>query len=264
VKEMLKRYRRYTDPSDLAERDARFATRERADHVVRFLKSGGRKLSVQAHGAVIHITRYEFAARLTKERHVVDCACGAGYGSKIMFHHGASSILGIDIDRATIDYAKNYYADPPHVRFICADAITIADLAPAETDCVVSLETIEHLEQPDLFLEQIRDVLAPNDGMLIISSPPPHIAPENNPYHVQEWQFEEFSNHLRHYFTDLTFFVQITGLRFPFRKLSRITGISSYWMRDSGGIRPLDEVATWQRVIGRINTYIAVAKAPRH
>ncbi len=265
MKEMLKRCQTYTDSADLAARDVCFPTGERCDAVVRFLRTADRWIEPADHlGATWQIARYEFATRLTNKRHVVDCACGAGYGSRIMFYQGASSVLGIEIDAATIDYATKYYGNPPHVQFICADAISIADLAPAETDCVVSLETIEHLHQPDLFLSQVRDILAPNDGMLIISSPPPHKAPENNPYHVREWELEEFSSHLRQYFTDITFFVQITGLRFPFRKLSRILGISSYWMGDTGGIRPLDEVRTWQKIIGRLNTYIAVAKGTRH
>jgi SAM-dependent methyltransferase len=148
----------------------------------RFLPACGGEIAYE------HWHRYAFARRFVGGKRVLDAACGEGYGTALL-GTAAASVLGIDIDLATIAQAQKY-AQPPRVRFL-ATACTGLPLPSAVFDVVVCFETIEHLdvdEQPDMLSEFAR-VLTP-DGMLIISSPNKRLYSDArgyvNPYHVRE------------------------------------------------------------------------------
>ena len=94
---MLADYEQGLQEDEIAIRDAYFSTREHHDALVRTLRSKG------SYSSIDHLARYMFAASFMKGQRVVDCACGAGYGSWIMAKHGTTSVVGVDIDRVTID-----------------------------------------------------------------------------------------------------------------------------------------------------------------
>jgi len=56
-----------------------------------------------------HVERYKFASRFVKDKVVLDIACGAGYGSKMLLNRGAKKIFGGDISKETINYCKTKY-----------------------------------------------------------------------------------------------------------------------------------------------------------
>jgi SAM-dependent methyltransferase len=136
-----------------------------------------------------HWHRYAFARRFAAGKRVLDAACGEGYGTALL-GAVAASVVGIDIDIATIDHARATYGEGNRVRFIAASCSGLP-LPSASFDVVVSFETIEHLqaaEQPDMLSEFAR-VLAP-DGVLVISSPNRSLYSDArdyvNPFHRQE------------------------------------------------------------------------------
>ena len=137
-----------------------------------------------------HWHRYAFARRFVVGKRVLDAACGEGYGTALL-GAVASSVIGIDIDMATIDAARAAYGgDGKRVRFI-ASSCTGLPLPSASIDVVVSFETIEHLtaaDQLEMLIEFAR-VLAP-DGLLVMSSPNRRLYRDArnyvNPYHLQE------------------------------------------------------------------------------
>jgi SAM-dependent methyltransferase len=53
--------------------------------------------------------RYAWAQRLVGGLDVLDCACGEGYGSRILAD-SARSVTGVDIDSASIEHARRRYA----------------------------------------------------------------------------------------------------------------------------------------------------------
>ena len=55
-----------------------------------------------------HLHRYLFAVQFAKGRHVLDIACGEGYGS-FMLSQIARSVVGVDIDSKTIAEASSKY-----------------------------------------------------------------------------------------------------------------------------------------------------------
>ena len=147
-----------------------------------------------------HFQRYEFAKNFSKNKIVLDIACGAGYGSKIINSGGATKVLGLDISKETIDYAKNNFTDK-NIEFYCQ----AADDLPFDNeyfDLIVSFETIEHLKDDvrDDYLKEIFRVMKPG-AELIISTPNKLVTSPNsvkplNKYHFKEYQLKEFKNTL--------------------------------------------------------------------
>ena len=51
-----------------------------------------------------HRQRYEFAAEYCVNAHVLDAACGVGYGSDLLHRKGAFNVLGVDLSSEAIQY----------------------------------------------------------------------------------------------------------------------------------------------------------------
>lgn len=114
-----------------------------------------------------HRERYRFAAHYVKSRHVLDVACGVGYGAKMLLEAGASSVHGVDILPELIEHARASYGGE-RLSFSSGDLCTLTDLGPF--DVVTCFETIEHVADHHRALANIHRVLKPG-GVLLISSP---------------------------------------------------------------------------------------------
>ncbi len=152
-----------------------------------------------------HLHRYLAVRRLVRGKRVLDIACGEGYGSDLLAAT-AASVVGVDIDAASIAHAQETYARNASggatVRFLCGDAAAIP-LGDACVDVVVSFETIEHLVDHQRMLSEIRRVLAPG-GVLVLSSPDRReytdIPRTRNPYHLRELYQSELGALLAEHF----------------------------------------------------------------
>src|SRR5450830_630944 len=145
--------------------------------------------------ATIHVARYLLASTHCKGRRVLDIACGEGYGSRMLKEWGASEVLGVDVSQEAIDHARHNFSREG-VEFHCAPAEELPQLLAGKGfDLIVSLETIEHLQEPERFLADLRQALNPG-GCIIISCPNDWwyfpSEQEKNPYHVRKYHFEEF------------------------------------------------------------------------
>ena len=133
-----------------------------------------------------HLVRYRFAQAYCRDKTVADIACGTGYGSEIL-REVARSVDGYDKE----DLCQNFILD-------------------LETDCweraydvIVSFETIEHLADCDIFLENLWKTA----GTVVISSPVGEFM-GYNPHHKQVWTLDEFEQRLERWFTCEYFFQQ--------------------------------------------------------
>lgn len=139
-----------------------------------------------------HLHRYAGCGPLLAGRHVLDIACGEGYGAA-MLAASAASVTGVDISEDAIAHAARAYAGVPNLRFMAGSAAAIP-LADASMDAVVSFETIEHLAEQEAMLAEIRRVLRP-DGFLVLSSPNKDVYAKyngaHNEYHVRELRLDE-------------------------------------------------------------------------
>src|SRR5579884_783683 len=156
-----------------------------------------------------HRSRYRFAQPLVSGRHVLDVACGSGYGSELLFQGGAASVVGVDNVANIIAVAAGRARHG--LTFVCADA-TALPVADRTFDVVVSFETLEHVSHASAFVAEIRRVMADN-GVLVISTPNAlHTVPVNgiprNPFHVHEYSAAELHATLTRYFSSVTLFGQ--------------------------------------------------------
>lgn len=142
-----------------------------------------------------HRSRYRFAAGHVAGARVLDVACGEGWGARMLAEAGARSVIGVDSSAEAIEAARRDQA-APGVRFELGDALALA-LPDSSVDVAVSFETIEHLEQREHFVEELRRVLA-GDGLLLLSTPnATHTRPvagvPRNPFHVHEYTATELA-----------------------------------------------------------------------
>jgi SAM-dependent methyltransferase len=148
----------------------------------------------------------------------LDAGCGAGYGSAELAEV-AESVTGIDIAPAALDYARAHYA-LPNLAFEQASC-TKLPYGDGAFDLVVAFEVIEHLENWRDFLQEVRRVLAPA-GQLIVSTPNRLYYTESrgrdgaNPFHVHEFDFDEFNRELKQFFPYVTMFLEnhVEGVTF--------------------------------------------------
>ena len=150
-----------------------------------------------------HLHRYAIALSLVENKVVIDIASGEGYGSNLLANK-AASVTGIDISKEAIAHAQQKYKKD-NLAYLHGSATQIP-LEDHSIDVVVSFETIEHLDQHEEMMTEIKRVLK-KDGVLIISSPDKKyysdIPGYQNPYHVKELYSDEFNSLVSKYFNNV-------------------------------------------------------------
>ena len=147
-----------------------------------------------------HFHRYAFARELVGGLKVLDAACGEGYGSAILATK-ASSVTGVDISVNAVEHARTRYTSE-QLNFHVSDCLDLP-FDDDEFDCIVSFETLEHLEDHDGLMTQFRRVLKPG-GFLLLSSPDKAVYTDlqknRNEFHLKELYRDELESLLRAYF----------------------------------------------------------------
>ncbi len=124
------------------------------------------------HGTLLeaeHLARYWWASRFVSDKRVLDAGCGTAYGTEILAGAGGVSLEVAD-----------------------ARDLPFADEA---FDVVVCFEVIEHVEDPESILDELRRVLRP-EGLAAVSSPNRDVYPPGNPHHKHEFLPEELAHAL--------------------------------------------------------------------
>lgn len=147
-----------------------------------------------------HLHRYAIATDFVCGKNALDIACGEGYGTALLGQY-ANNIVGIDISESTINKAQAKYIQKG-VEFITGDICKIP--FPQETfDVITCFETIEHIDNQEEALKEIKRVMK-NDGLLLISTPNKRMYSDKsgyrNPFHKKELYLEEFKVLLKNKF----------------------------------------------------------------
>ncbi|MBN9285827.1 MULTISPECIES: class I SAM-dependent methyltransferase [unclassified Flavobacterium] len=167
-------------------------------------KWSGERLETFIYGrdAVDHLHRYGIALSFIKDKTVLDIACGEGYGTNLM-GNSASFVYGVDIDPDTIEAAKRKYTKG-NIQYKTGNTSAIP-LEDNSVDVVISFETIEHHDQHDEMLKEIKRVLKPG-GIVMISTPDKLYYTDErnfkNEFHIKELYKKEFKDLLSKYFTN--------------------------------------------------------------
>lgn len=168
-------------------------------------------------GAGEHLSRYRFACQYVRGKRVLDVGCGVGYGSYMMAEAGADFVLGVDIDRNCIQTAHSHFKRD-NAEF-CVDNAQILDGARnyMPFDVIVSFENIEHLENPESFMQKSVQLLNKN-GQLIVSTPDPRYSRKDengqllNKFHISEMSLEQFIQLISKYYENYQIYYQILSL----------------------------------------------------
>ncbi|ONI43649.1 hypothetical protein AN641_09455 [Candidatus Epulonipiscioides gigas] len=127
-----------------------------------------------------HIERYALVRKFAYGR-VLDVACGVGYGTYLVAKNpDVKMITGVDLDKNSVEWAINNF-NGKNIQFQCN---TIENLHE-EYDVLISLETIEHLQNPKILGELAKRCKIKE----VIISFPHKKTTHYNPYHL--WDIEE-------------------------------------------------------------------------
>ncbi|HET8549796.1 MAG TPA: methyltransferase domain-containing protein [Bryobacteraceae bacterium] len=157
-----------------------------------------------------HYARYAFAARLSRGQRVLDLGCGTGYGAAELAI-AAASVIAVDVATNVIVDASKAYARA-NLRFVPGSAARLP-FRDASFDLIVAYEVIEHLPDWPELIRETRRVLAPG-GQVLLSTPNKVIYSESrgsagpNPFHVHEFEYEEFREVLEREFPHVVIFLQ--------------------------------------------------------
>ena len=147
----------------------------------------------------LHLRRYEFAAAQAGEGPLLDMACGVGYGTRLLAERRSDlrDLTGVDISPAAIQYARDHYADGAdgasgHIRYVVEDAMTFGGEGQQRRTfgTIVSLETVEHLPEPDAFFAHLAGMLRP--GGVLVASVPVTPSVDLNPHHLHDFTERTF------------------------------------------------------------------------
>jgi SAM-dependent methyltransferase len=147
------------------------------------------------HGRLIeaeHLARYWWVAGLVSGKRVLDAGCGTAYGSNILAEAGATEVVGLDLDGAVLQTARESAHELVSLEVGDVRKLPFPD---ASFDVTVCFEVIEHIDEPETVLTELRRVLRA-DGFLAVSSPNRDVYPPGNPHHKREFRPDELAQAL--------------------------------------------------------------------
>jgi SAM-dependent methyltransferase len=157
----------------------------------------------------LHVERYAWAARAARPGRLLDCACGVGYGTEILLRNAdVTAALGVDVSPDAIAHANAHFASP-RARFVVGDALALTDAEGFDT--IVSLETIEHVAEPEALVAHFASLLRP--GGRLVASVPTTPSVDLNPHHLHDFTQASFrALGARHGLVERDAFVQVQRL----------------------------------------------------
>ena len=157
--------------------------------------------------------RYKFSISLLKDKFVLDIGCGARMGPWIISDN-AAKVFALDISKEAIFYCSKKW-EKNNIVYLVADAEKLP-FKNGIFDAVLSFELIEHLNDYKNYLAEVYRILK-KGGMLIISTPNRSVSSPSgiisNPYHIREFDLEEFKNILLDQFVGVSLYGQKPSTR---------------------------------------------------
>ena len=179
----------------------------------RFELQGGPPYSLDA---ILHVSRYVWAAELfvQPEHHVLDFGCGTGFGVALLSPRCAE-VVGIDLDPNVVGLGERFQLT--NAQFVCANACEPnlgTALGVGGVDLVLSMETIEHLEDYFTYVENVVSMMK-QTGTFVVGTPNRTMTYNRyedrrhmDPSHVQEFTARSLERTLGAYFDQVEMYYQ--------------------------------------------------------
>ncbi len=162
---------------------------------------------VNMHGSLEHLHRYALAIQISNDKVVLDIASGEGYGSNLI-KEVAAKVYGVDISEEAVFHAQKKY-NRENLEFKIGSTSKIP-LDDSSVEVVISFETLEHHDEHNEMMNEIKRVLKPG-GILLISSPEKINYSKRDPdntFHIKELELEGFSTLLESNFKNVKIYDQ--------------------------------------------------------
>jgi SAM-dependent methyltransferase len=189
-----------------------------------------------------HVAVYRWIAERCSDQHVVDLACGEGYGSAILAER-ARRVVGVDANPEAHEHADLKYRKQ-NLAFKRALVEQFEEEAPY--DAIVFLQTIEHVQDAGGLLDRLSSLLAP-DGVAYISTPnrltlaPPGAPRSDNPWHVREYDPAEYRDLVESHFGS----VELLGLHHAGKLRAHQVAVRLGWDRVHGALGLTNRFYRW-------------------
>jgi len=157
-----------------------------------------------------HVIRYLWAIETLAERpgvtSLLDLGCGSGYGCfAIAARYPEIHVVGIDCDEEAISRGRETYT-LPNLELRVGDAMRWrATIGNDDYDCVISFDSVEHVEHRELYLEGVVEHLT-EAGCVMLSTPcgwPVNVVKPHWPGHKIEYSSLSLYDFLSRYFTTI-------------------------------------------------------------
>lgn len=129
---------------------------------------------------------YLEAAKLISGK-VLEIGTGSGYGVNIIAPHTDEFVT---IDKYQTGVADEAPAGKSNVTFLQMNVPPLHDISSGSFDFVITFQVIEHIQEDDIFLQEISRVLK-SGGKLIVTTPNKKMSLTRNPWHVREYTVQE-------------------------------------------------------------------------
>jgi len=144
---------------------------------------------------LIHLKAYEEAAKLAKDKIVLDYGCNNGYGTSVI-SPCCKEVIGLDVSSKAIKQAKKI-CESENTHFNICNGTDIP-FESKKFDLVVSFQVIEHISDPKKYLSEIKRVLSKN-GVAIFTTPNAQVRLDPgmrpwHPFHAREYTADELKN----------------------------------------------------------------------
>ena len=150
------------------------------------------------------LTAYKFAQKYCKNKKVLDLCCGEGYGSAFLSQK-AKEVTALDYNLEAIKSARIKYRHFKNLKFINADFMKALPRLK-KFDVVVSYQAIEHFEDLNRYLKQVRYLLK-KDGIFLVSTPNKSKTFYGfNPYHYYDFTSDDFNALLKRNFSKVALY----------------------------------------------------------
>ena len=129
-------------------------------------------------------------------RTVVDIGCSTGVGTNIL-SHGARHVWGVDINEEAIDFATKAFARP-NMNFDVYDIEKPPTRSHSPFEMVVMSEILEHVEQPELALNNVKRFFHERTKTIGFITCPNQVNAEvrenekKHGFHLHKWNAGEF------------------------------------------------------------------------